>query len=236
MVLGGGILVTALTSDVDEVSEPGIRLVPATETTTDGRVVTVNQPYLPAACGSWTGGEQSGLSKVERDILPQDTQGARRLYRHESGKQLYCSIVLAGRDVTSIHRPEMCLPAQGWKIESEYVEQVPITSAKKGKLDVMRMNTVREREVAPGQRMRLHGVFAYWFVGKDRVTPHHLERIFWTTKDRVLHGTNHRWAYILIHTIIDPAEQHRAPQASADEAMDVVAGFIRDLYPELMVN
>jgi hypothetical protein len=168
--------------------------------------------------------------------LPEDTQGARRLYKHESGKQLYCSIVLAGRDVTSIHRPELCLPGQGWTIRSEYVEHVEIPSAHKGRLGVMRMNTEREVEVAPGQKARMRSVFAYWFVGKDRVTPHHMERIILTTKDRVFHNTNHRWAYILIHAQVDPTGHEPGSDVPEDEAMEMVAGFVKDVYPELMVN
>ena len=120
-ILGAGILVTALTSDVTRVSEPGVRLV-------DG------QPFLPEKVADWTGGELQGLSENERKLLPADTEGARRLYTDKAGDEVFCSIILAGREVTSIHRPELCLPGQGWRIENEYTESIPTAAADGGQL------------------------------------------------------------------------------------------------------
>ena len=100
--LGAGVLATALTSDVTRGSEPGVVLVNG-------------QPFLPVKAADWTGGELGGMTEVERKLLPSDTEGARRVYTDKSGNEVYCSLVLAGREVTSIHRPELCLPGQGWK-------------------------------------------------------------------------------------------------------------------------
>jgi hypothetical protein len=96
-ILGVTIVLTTLTSDVTKASEPGIRLVNG-------------QPYLPDAVGPWTGGPIEGLSDAEKQILPQDTAGIRRRYSRAEGGELTCSVIVAGRDVTSIHRPELCLP------------------------------------------------------------------------------------------------------------------------------
>src|SRR5258706_7146089 len=68
-ILGGGVLFTAMTSDVTKVSEPGIKLTP------DG------QPFLADKAGDWTGGELSGLTDVEKRILPEDTMGSRRMFK-----------------------------------------------------------------------------------------------------------------------------------------------------------
>lgn len=220
IILTAGVILTALTADVTKTSEPGIRLVD-------------NKPFLAETVGPWQGGPQEGLSETERNVLPADTEGARRIYKDAAGRQIYCSIVLAGRDVTSIHRPEVCLPGQGWKIQSQYVETVPVAAAPNGKLGVMRMNTIRDIQLKDGSTAQMLSVFAYWFVGKDRVTPHHVERILWNTKDRVLHSTNHRWAYILIHAPVDPAIAAANPQQATDDAMQQVARFVQDLYPTL---
>lgn len=220
-ILGAGVLLTALTADVTKVSEPGIVLVN-------------NEPFLPERVGDWVGGPQEGLSEVERNVLPADTQGARRLYQDKAGNQLYCSIVLAGRDVTSIHRPEVCLPGQGWRIQSQYVETVPVPSAPNARLGIMRMNSVREVPSSRGgPSVPMYSVFAYWFVGKDIVTPHHWERILRNTWDRVFHNTNHRWAYILIHMPISPERAAQLPNHGTDDAMQTVAGFVRELFPTL---
>jgi hypothetical protein len=77
-ILGGGVLFTAMTSDVTKVSEPGVKL------TAEG------QPFLTDKAGNWTGGELSGLTDEEKKILPEDTMGARRMFKDKDGDKLFC--------------------------------------------------------------------------------------------------------------------------------------------------
>ncbi len=224
VILAIGVLLTATTSDVAKVSEPGVELYP------DGT------PYLVEQAGDWAGGVKTGLTEEEQRLLPKDTEGSRRIFRDKDGDELFCSIVLAGRDVTSIHRPELCLPGQGWKIQSEYTQSIPVATAPGGVLNVMRMNASRPVRLADGRTTEARSVLAYWFVGKDRMTPYHWQRIYWTAKDRVFYNTNHRWAYILIHLPIKADMGNGATIESQDDAMKVVARFIQDIYPSLMVK
>jgi hypothetical protein len=218
-ILAGGILLTALTSDVRRVSEAGVRLVE-------------DKPFLAEQLGDWRGGPLSGLTEEERRLLPSDTEGARRVYRNSTSNELACSVVLAGRDVTSIHRPELCLPGQGWSIQREFTEAIPVAGAPGGVLRVMRMNSLRTVPLPNGQSARLHSLFLYWFVGKNRVTPYHWQRIFWTTRDRVFQDTNHRWAYILIHVPVGP-ESPDTPQLM-ENAMQLARNFVQEVYPTLL--
>jgi len=222
-ILGGGLLLTALTSDVMKMSEPGVRLV-------DGH------PFLSDKVGNWTGGELQGLTEIERQLLPPDTEGARRLYTDKNHDELYCSVILAGRDTTSIHRPELCLPGQGWRIESERTEAIPTAAAPGGVLHVMRMDATHSASVADGQTGRVRAVFVYWFVGKNRETPYHWQRIYWTARDRVFRNTNHRWAYILISAILPDEGAQDTTGKSSEKAMKVVARFVRDIYPTLVIK
>jgi EpsI family protein len=221
-ILAVGVLLTATTSDVAKVSEPGVKLYP------DGT------PYLVDRAGDWTGGEKTGLTEDEKRLLPTDTEGSRRFFRDKQGDELYCSIVLAGRDVTSIHRPELCLPGQGWRIQSEHTESIPVPSAPGGALEVMRMNTSRPVPLADGRTIEARSIFVYWFVGKGRMTPYHWQRIYWSAKDRVFYNTNHRWAYILIHVPIKGDAEQGATAKPQDDAMKVASGFIQDMYPSLV--
>jgi hypothetical protein len=224
VILAIGVLLTATTSDVSIVSEPGVKLYP------DGT------PYLMDRAGDWIGGEKTGLTEAEQRLLPQDTEGSRRLFRDKDGNELFCSIVLAGRDVTSIHRPELCLPGQGWRIQSEYTQSIPVPSAPGGVLSVMRMNAARSVLLSNGRTTEVRSVFAYWFIGKDRMTPYHWQRMYWTAKDRVLYNTNHRWAYILINMPFQADVHQGSAIMTEDDAMKVVAGFIHDMYPFLMAK
>jgi len=216
-ILAAGVAITALTSDVTRVSEPGIRLA-------DGK------PVLPDQAGDWTGQKPEGLTDLERNVLPPDTEGVRRMYRDKDGNELFCSIVLSGREVSSIHRPELCLPGQGWKIESEFTEPVPTPDAPGGVLRVMRMNAVRTSQLAGGQSVSTRFVFAYWFVGKDRLTPYHWQRILWTAEDRVLHNRNHRWAYIMVYVPDGPRHE------SDEQSMQLISQFVQGVFPQLTAN
>ncbi len=213
-ILAGGIALTALTSDVMRGSEPGVKLVG-------------EQPFLPDKAGSWTGGELTGLTPEERAILPSDTEGARRIYRDTAGHELFCSVVLAGRDVTSIHRPELCLRGQGWTLEKPEIEQVTTPAVAGGSVKVSRINASREFKSPDGRSGQARTVFVYWFIGKDRTTPYHWQRILWTTEDRVLHNRNHRWAYFLLNAPV---------QTSTADSMQVITRFVQDIYPDLVMN
>ncbi len=220
-ILGLGVLATALTLDVTQTSEPGVRFV-------DG------QPFLPEKAADWSGGELQGLSEPERKLLPADTEGARRIYTDKAGDEVFCSIVVAGRDVASIHRPEYCLPGQGWNLESEYTESVQPVAAPGGRLKVMRLNATRSVKLPDGRMLQTCGVFVYWFVGKDRVTPYHWQRILWTTFDRALFGRNHRWAYIMIYAPVKKEQTASDFEQSRDESMGLIGRFVQGIYPALV--
>ena len=220
-IFGGGLLLTGLTSDVSKVSEPGVRLV-------DGH------PFLVEKVGDWTGSELRGLTESEKELLPPDTEGARRFYKNEAGDEAYCSVILAGREVTSIHRPELCLPGQGWKIQGENVQHIAVPGAPGGTLGVMRMNMTRAVPLADGQTAQYRAIFAYWFIGKDCVTPLHWQRIFWTARDRVLHNTNHRWAYVMVSVNIAGDPLREDDTKLSENAMKVIAKFVQDIYPTLI--
>src|SRR2546422_479646 len=63
----------------------------------------------------------------------------------------------------------------------------------------LRISCLDAKRTEPRGNIESRAVFAYWFVGKGRVTPYHWLRILLTTKDRVLFNRNARWAYFLIY-------------------------------------
>lgn len=222
-ILAVAVVVTKLTSDVTKASEPGVRVVD-------------DRPVLAQQAGGWIGSEDTGLTKEEKAILPQDTSGARRSFTGKDGQSLHCAIILAGKDVTSIHRPEVCLVGQGWKMQGENVESIPIPQAPGGALQVMRMNMDREAELQGGGKKKVRTIFVYWFVGHDRVTALHWQRMWWTSRDRILHNTNHRWAYILISAPVTADLMPPGQGKSDTETMQGIAQFIQDVYPSLVAN
>jgi hypothetical protein len=89
--------------------------------------------------GLW--GSDQPVSESEKVILPADTEFAKKIYSDGMGNDIHCQIVLAGAEKRSIHRPEVCLPAQGWTIKSG--EVVPVKLADGRTLEVMKLTVVR---------------------------------------------------------------------------------------------
>ena len=223
IILVAGLVLTTFTADVKRSSEPGIRLVN-------------DRAFLPDVVGGWNGGEQGRLTDDERSVLPPDTDGARRVYTNATGRSIFCTVVLAGRDVTSIHRPEVCLTGQGWKLDAAQTERIDTPAGPNGVLRVARMNAGKIIQLKDGHQAQMYVVFAYWFVGKGRTTPYHWQRIWWTTVDRILHGRNQRWAYFLFDIVVPMERAVTDPRAGQDEAMQQLRGFIQDFYPQEIPN
>ena len=114
---------------------------------------------------------------------------------------MYLSIVLSGRDRTSIHRPEICLVGQGWTIRGSARHEFRWPPPDAGR--VLPVTLLRiEREVpGPGGRPeKVPALFAYWFVGADKVVATHAGRMLHASWDRLRHLQAHRWAYVTVQT------------------------------------
>lgn len=170
------------------------------------------------------GGELAGATVAERRILPADTIIRKAEYTGPAGESFSVSLVLSGAEQRSMHRPQQCLPAQGYAIEADRTVGVPIEGREP--LDVKLLELRRRGRSVEGRAFEYRTLYAYWFVGKDRETPSHLERLFWMSADRILRGIAQRWAYIAV-------SGRRADGAPATEAM--LEAFIADFYPALRV-
>ncbi|MGC1479535.1 MAG: exosortase C-terminal domain/associated protein EpsI, partial [Chthoniobacterales bacterium] len=183
---------------------------------------------LPTSVGSFTG-ESQEVSEAERIILPEDTEFAKMLYTDSDGDNVNAQIVLAGAERRSIHRPEVCLPGQGWKVKSSETLDVPLTNGRA--LPVTLLRIARPIDVA-GETRQLETLFVYWFVGKDIVTPSHLVRMVKTNADVLLTNTNHRWAYVITSAPVLAGFQQNGKDS--EQTLAMLRSFIRDLAPEIM--
>jgi len=186
---------------------------------------------LPERIGSYTG-KAADISESEHVILPTDTQFAKMLYSSLGGEQINCQVVLSGGEKRSIHRPETCLPAQGWTKKTSQV--IPVKLSDGRTLDVMKLVISRPVEVQPGVRKELTSIFIYWFVGKDITTPHHWYRILHTDWDRVVHGISHRWAYVIVSA---PVLDGFVPGAkNQEQTLEELKSFIGEVAPDIMTS
>ena len=132
-------------------------------------------------------------SDGELYTLPSDTIIDKRRYTASDGSWYAVTLVIGGRSKSSIHRPELCLPSQGFQM----------TDPRSRKVDGVdwRMLTL-ERGNAP----RL--AFAYTFFNQDGFRTHsHVERIMRDVWDRSVEGRIDRWAMVTVNGY--PADPRR---------------------------
>jgi hypothetical protein len=101
---------------------------------------------LPMVAGSFVG-ETEAPSDKERELLPADTIIVKRAYRTPGRAvaqrdQAHASLVIAGHDSRSIHRPEVCLDGQGWTLVGSQVRTVKLLSGQE--LNVRDLAIARE--------------------------------------------------------------------------------------------
>jgi len=184
---------------------------------------------LPDFVGKWYGVDQP-ITDLERQILAGDTEFARRQYTDGAGNVVFASIVLSGHDLdNSIHRPERCLPAQGWTIADSRMLSLALPTG--DKLQVTRLHNVRQVPMQDGKMIPVYNLNYYWFVGYHHLTASHLERTFLDIQDRILKGYNQRWAYI---TIAAEITEGRIQFGRSENQTDImIQDFIGRLFPQI---
>ena len=125
-------------------------------------------------------------SEAELHVLPSDTIVDKRLYTAPDGNWYLVSLIIGGRSKSSIHRPEMCLPSQGFQMSDPREVQV-------GGVD-WRLVTLARKTSAPLG-------FAYTFFNQDGFrTSSHIRRIMRDVCDRSLRRRIDRWAMVTVNS------------------------------------
>jgi EpsI family protein len=152
---------------------------------------------LPAFVGTEWIGRRTEVSATERAILPPDTGFSRRTYVsvQDRSRAVFLSIVLSGRDRTSIHRPELCLVAQGWTITSVSAHSFTWPNGTKAPVPATILRTTL---IEPVSNRVIQALVAYWFVSADAIVATHWQRFLHDAWNRVRHGRADRWAYVLV--------------------------------------
>ncbi len=176
-----------------------------------------------------TGEKLFNMSLVEYDVLPHDTLFVKSIYTNDVEDRVFVSIVLSGKERNSIHRPQRCLVGQGSTITATKYLKIPLEGREP--LKVCILETVKNYRDAEGNPQAYHGYYAYWFVGQNRETPSHYERMFWLAWDRVVHSLAHKWAYIAVSGRRDD-EGADAEEVYKEEIID----FVQKLYPHLLID
>ncbi len=190
--------------------------------------------FLPTYVGDWFGEDQQ-ISQIELQTLAKDTEFARKLYTDGRGDQIFASIVLSGQDLdNSIHRPERCLPAQGWSVADSRVVQIPISQSSLRSLPATRLHNVRKVITGNGTAVSIYSLDYYWFIGAKDITASHMRRTYYDIRDRLLYGYNQRWAYITVaSTVTGGVEKFGKTEQETDA---LIRNFIQQLFPLVKID
>jgi len=184
---------------------------------------------LPNVVGVWIG-DDAAVTQKELDTLAKDTQFARKIYTGPEGDQILVSIVLSGDDMTnSIHRPERCLPAQGWQMRSSSSRIIQIPGGKS--LGVTRLQNVRTVQTRDKRRLAVTNLDYYWFIGYKDMTASHLTRTEIDLRDRIMYGYSQRWAYVTIAANVTKGIWR--PERTEEQTAAMLDEFIQQLAPRL---
>lgn len=158
------------------------------------------------------------FSLGEKTLLPKDTTILKRNYKSPDGLGYSVSVVLSGKSRASIHRAEMCLPAQGFVMLDANTLALHTPSGKPKNVRVIR-----------AQRSNSTSEFAlvYWFASRTDECTSHYTRIFLDMWDRSIHNRINRWAMIAINV---PAPLDN------DQAIEAFEAFVDELYQKIIIH
>lgn len=128
--------------------------------------------------------EEVPVSDAELKTLPGDTRFVKRAYRGGRGDWHQVTVVIGGRSKSSVHRPELCLPAQGFQMSAPRSLVAAGTD--------WHAVTLSHRDAKP---MR----FAYTFFNQEGFrTASHMRRILQDVWDRSVRGRIDRWVMVTV--------------------------------------
>lgn len=152
----------------------------------------------------------------ELRVLPNDTRMWKMRYTRDDQESYFTSLVVSGVEKDSIHRPEICLIAQGYAITHERVVNFELPTG----LTV----AVKILDLKKGGTTAHPSTYAYWFFQDRRQTPYHARRVWASTMDGILRNSWTPWAYIAVHT-------HGTQNPTLREAR--LMDFLQKLYREI---
>ncbi|MDB4611645.1 EpsI family protein, partial [Akkermansiaceae bacterium] len=154
----------------------------------------------------------------------------------------------------SIHRPEVCLRAQGWTfVHENYIELqgvlpdgVALPVKEMICKRVAMKNPEKEGEKPTpylndaGEEVILWRIFYYTFFGHEAIVPGHYQRTLLDMKDRLLKGHDQRWAYATFSAYITSKHAKQgvvplgAPSFNEEETKEIIKTFLKDFLPRVV--
>jgi len=167
------------------------------------------------------------ITDVELAMLPADTTFGRKYYYAPDRFNIQLNTILMGRDRMSLHPPEFCITGQGWRVGKSEVITLPMKRPVPYDLKIQKLPTMINFKDKNGEWAEYHGLFLYWFVTDELLTPSRFERMWWMSRDLLTTGTVERWGYISYFSYALPGQE--------DALLERMKSFIQETLPEFQI-
>jgi hypothetical protein len=171
------------------------------------------------------------LSDEEKRILPPDTTKLSKSYIETSlpenigrYRSLSVTLILAGADKRSLHKPEICLAAQGWTITKSEPVKLKTTG---GELEVMHLSLSRQVQSDREKPVFQRAHYVYWWVARHESTAFSNKRLLISAYNNIFKNLNDRWGYPSIMVLAD----ERYGDEGNEESIQRAYAFIKEYAP-----
>lgn len=137
------------------------------------------------------------ITASEKQALEEGVTLSRWAYTENSPQPTYptvASIVMSGPIKRSLHRPEVCLPSQGWNILSSKVIEIPMN--KTNSIKATRLELYKDLKTSTGTIQQQRALQIYYYIGHETTTPSYQKHIFKSYLDSLRKNISHRWGMV----------------------------------------
>ncbi|HUS37005.1 MAG TPA: exosortase-associated EpsI family protein [Verrucomicrobiae bacterium] len=197
---------TAIHFGKPRLGNPGLAFEKAALTNEHGKIVREERVRFPENVAGFRA-ISAPINDVEVTNLPPDTSYGRKIYWDKEGFMAQMTAVMMKTDRTSIHRPQVCITGQGWKIEKTEVIDIPVASPAPYVLKATCL-TSKKKDERTGQLRS--NVYIYWFVAEHQLVPGHPDALWAISQDLITSGVLHPWAYVSVYAPCPPGQERVA--------------------------
>ena len=149
-------------------------------------------------------------SEVVLSYLPKDSSFTERIYTAPDGFWIQATVVLMGADRTSIHNADFCLRGNGLNPDEKRIVNVSIGGTTPYQLPVSMWKVSGVVPQPGGQKVKVNGVYVFWFVSDQAQTPGHFQMMKRLALNLLRTGVMQRWAYVSYLALCEPGQEDAA--------------------------
>jgi hypothetical protein len=198
VLIGGGAIALNWLHTNQKLGAPGLKAVSQPGT-------LVMKIALPERAAGFTSTNMPEDASV-LNTLPKDTSYAQRRYSAPDGFWVNANIILMGLDRTSIHKPQYCLPSQGWRYQKATVN-LSVGGAHPYQMPVAKWLLSMSAQMPDGRKQEVRGFYVFWFVAHNEETTNNGQRVWWLARDLLTTGVLQRWAYVSYFAVCEPGQE-----------------------------